>query len=163
MNKEELGERIARERINKGMSQKTLADTIGVSRGYIAQIERGREPSEEILVKLITILGIPITELVDFEKLKVENEALANLMEIITPSMQFMSDTLQPEEMLELVRQQQESEALVDKFISASANLPMPVGPNGWEKLSKGDRKLVQEIINRLLKTSRYGEGVENG
>lgn len=163
MNAEEFGERVARERLKRGMSQQTLADTLGVSRGYIAQIERGREASKDIMANLVLALGIPIDELIDFAVVREKNEALAQLMDIVSPSIQFMSENLDPGQMLELAKEQEQNEEFFNKLIDAAGSIPAPTGPNGWETLTKGDRKLVQEIINRLLKSSRYGEGAENG
>lgn len=163
MNAEEFGERVARERIRKGMSQQALADLISVSRGYVAQIERGKKPSEDTFTNLIAVLGIPLADFFDMEKFRKENQAAAELMAIISPSMQLVSENLEPEKMLELVNQQKENEAFVNQFLASAIDVPMPSGPYGWDELSKADRKLVQQIINRLLKKTGKEEGPQHG
>lgn len=54
-----LGERIARLRKMKGLSQDELADLLGVSRGAISMYEiNKREPDYETLEKLATFFGV---------------------------------------------------------------------------------------------------------
>ena len=51
-------------RERKGLSQKALADRIGVSDAYITMLETGKRanPSLKILKKLAKALGVPVTE-----------------------------------------------------------------------------------------------------
>lgn len=54
-----LGQRIAKRRIQTGIRQNTLADKIGISNNYLSSIERGKEkPSLEIIVKICNVLGV---------------------------------------------------------------------------------------------------------
>ncbi len=52
-------------RQEKGLSQKALADQVGVTDAYITMLEGGKRknPSLEILKKLAKALGVPVTEL----------------------------------------------------------------------------------------------------
>jgi transcriptional regulator with XRE-family HTH domain len=56
-----FGELIAETRKKKGMSQKELAVSVGVSAPYLNDIEHGRRnpPAEEIVLKLAQILDLP--------------------------------------------------------------------------------------------------------
>jgi transcriptional regulator with XRE-family HTH domain len=49
----------------KGMTQRDLAETAGVTPGYIAQLEMGarKNPSLEVLRRLAKALGVPVTEM----------------------------------------------------------------------------------------------------
>ena len=55
------GERVIMFRKDKKLSQQELADAIGVSRGYIGDIERNRsEPSSNFLTLLASKLGVSV-------------------------------------------------------------------------------------------------------
>ena len=54
-----LGQRIARRRMQAGIRQNALADRIGISNNYLSSIERGKEkPSLEIIVKICNVLNV---------------------------------------------------------------------------------------------------------
>lgn len=64
----DLGRRIAQRREELGMSRKELADAVGISYPYLAQIETGyRLPSAKHQVTMSKILGISLDELFDTE------------------------------------------------------------------------------------------------
>jgi transcriptional regulator with XRE-family HTH domain len=52
-------------RQEKGLSQKALAEQVGVTDAYITMLETGKRknPSLDILKKLAKALGVPVTEL----------------------------------------------------------------------------------------------------
>lgn len=52
-------------RQEKGLSQKALAEQVGVTDAYITMLESGKRknPSLDILKKLAKALGVPVTEL----------------------------------------------------------------------------------------------------
>lgn len=61
----------------KGLTQEALAECVGVSSGYIGQIERGETmPSAMTLSELIEVLGIDANRLFydDSEKMSISNE-----------------------------------------------------------------------------------------
>lgn len=61
-----LGKKIIRFRKQKKMTQLQLADAIGVSRGYIAKIERGKKrPEIKTLALIANELGISVIELLE--------------------------------------------------------------------------------------------------
>lgn len=74
-----LGETIKRARMDKGLSQKELADFLGKTPTYISIIERGTQmPSHELLIKLGDKLDLPYPLLVllatDIEEVPVQNK-----------------------------------------------------------------------------------------
>jgi transcriptional regulator with XRE-family HTH domain len=55
----EAGRRVKRYRTSRNLTQQQLADSIGTSRGYLAEIERGvKEPSFNFLRKLLEMTGL---------------------------------------------------------------------------------------------------------
>lgn len=60
-----LGTMIRERRREMGLTQRDLADDVGVSNGYIARIEiGGRSPGAKILFKISEVLQIPSAELI---------------------------------------------------------------------------------------------------
>ena len=56
-----MGERIAKLRRSKGLSQAKLARILGLSTNTIAMYEQGRrEPSVSIIIALSTVLGVTL-------------------------------------------------------------------------------------------------------
>jgi len=61
---EPVGIRIKRERLAREMTQRQLADRIGVGVPHVSKVEAGREsPSDELLVKIAEVLEIDPGEL----------------------------------------------------------------------------------------------------
>lgn len=61
---ESVGERIKRERLDAGLTQRELADRIGVGVPHVSKVEAGREsPSDDLLVKIADVLEIDAGEL----------------------------------------------------------------------------------------------------
>ena len=59
-----LGAMIRERRREMGLTQKDLADDIGVSDGYIARIEiGGRSPGSKTLIKISEVLQIPLSDI----------------------------------------------------------------------------------------------------
>ena len=53
------GENVANRRRELGISQKTLAETLGISPGYLSKIERNRmRPSYDVCNKIYAVLSI---------------------------------------------------------------------------------------------------------
>lgn len=60
--------KIQKYRMNKGLSQENLADEVGLSPGYISEIENGRKrASIKSLEKIAKALGVPLTALMEDE------------------------------------------------------------------------------------------------
>lgn len=58
--KEEIGRRIKRIRVERGLTQKELASKVGIDFTYIGKIERGEQlPSLKILLKIADALSLP--------------------------------------------------------------------------------------------------------
>jgi transcriptional regulator with XRE-family HTH domain len=54
-------------REKKGLSQKALAERVGVTDAYITMLETGtrKNPSLDVLKRLAKVLGVPVTELLE--------------------------------------------------------------------------------------------------
>lgn len=65
MNDTELiGQRIKRERLSKSLTQRALAERVGVGTPHISKVEAGREnPSDELLQKIAEVLDCEFDEL----------------------------------------------------------------------------------------------------
>ncbi len=62
------GERIRRYRKMKGLTQKSLAERIGLAESAVRNYELGlRDPSQETLAALSDALGVPLSALDDYE------------------------------------------------------------------------------------------------
>lgn len=87
MNENRIGSFIQLSRKEKGMTQKDLADRIGVSDKTISKWENGNSvPDTEILTSLCQSLDISVNELLSGEKLPVENysvKAEENMMNLL--------------------------------------------------------------------------------
>ena len=63
-----IGERIKQLRLERGWTQETLANLLGVSRLAVARWETGeRRPRKKYLDKLAEVFGIPMEELLGVE------------------------------------------------------------------------------------------------
>jgi transcriptional regulator with XRE-family HTH domain len=61
---EPIGQKIKRERLSHDMTQRILAEKVGVGAPHISKIEAGREsPSDELLQKIAEALGCDFDEL----------------------------------------------------------------------------------------------------
>lgn len=58
------------DRKNKGLTQEEYAKVLGITRGTLSHLERGREPSIDTSKKLSIFFGKPISELVGNDKIK---------------------------------------------------------------------------------------------
>ena len=59
MDANSVGERIRRARMSSGLQGKALAETVGISRPYLTQIERGlRTPASDLLTRLANVLQV---------------------------------------------------------------------------------------------------------
>jgi transcriptional regulator with XRE-family HTH domain len=58
--RESIGERLKRERVERGMSQRGLAARVGVGHPYISKIEAGRDtPSDALLERIAEVFEMP--------------------------------------------------------------------------------------------------------
>ncbi len=61
---EPVGQRIKRERLMRDMTQRMLAEAVGVGVPHISKVEAGREnPSDELLRKIAYLFGCDFDEL----------------------------------------------------------------------------------------------------
>jgi transcriptional regulator with XRE-family HTH domain len=67
MSPKKLSRMIQQLREAKGMTQRDLATRVGVTPGYIAQLELGQKknPSVPVLRRLARALGVPVGELLE--------------------------------------------------------------------------------------------------
>lgn len=154
MNQKKFGELIANKREMLGFSQGTLAKTIGVSRPYISQIESGaKKAGPETIIKIMSALNIPIEDLYDAgspeEISEEEMVLLGSTMPFITKIAEYLTP-IQFTEVMSLLSRSMEAQSSVQVDLKKE---PMLVGPEGWQGLSKEDKRLVQRIVNRLNKS----------
>lgn len=82
--KEPLGERIRRLRKERNLSQTFLADAVGVTFGWISQIEQDKaKASPELLNKIAAALQLPIRELLQDEDQHMELISRIRLIEVL--------------------------------------------------------------------------------
>lgn len=61
---ETIGQRIKRERLDHDLTQRELAEAVGVGVPHISKLEAGREnPSDELLDKIAQLFGLDTDEL----------------------------------------------------------------------------------------------------
>jgi repressor LexA len=83
-NDESIGDRIRATRVNKGMTQQQVADSIGVTYQNISQYERGlRKPKNETLIQIADALGVSVYELIGFNGANTDDVPLAVLQQQI--------------------------------------------------------------------------------
>jgi len=146
-----LGLYIAQHREAKGISQKSLAGAVGISRPYLTQIENGtRTPSDQVLQQLFQALGIPIEQAM--------NDLLAGALEpqvlqmLTGPAQAYdlLNRYLTPEQLTEVMAafgSQEQIAAMAHVIVNEE---PVSGGPDRWLELSKKDRALVNRLVNRL-------------
>lgn len=61
---ETIGQRIKRERLSRGLTQRQLAEAVQVGVPHISKVEADREsPGDDLLVRLAAVLGVDPDEL----------------------------------------------------------------------------------------------------
>lgn len=71
-----VGQKINIERMKKGLSEKALAKKLGVSEGFIKEVEQGkRVVNEKIIERISKILGANLNDLDLVEEIKMEDKA----------------------------------------------------------------------------------------
>ena len=79
---ESIGDRIRETRVNKGLTQQQVADSIGVTYQNISQYERGlRKPKNETLLQIADALGVSVYELIGFNGANTNDVPLAVLQQ----------------------------------------------------------------------------------
>jgi transcriptional regulator with XRE-family HTH domain len=65
MASDSLGQRIKQERLKRGLTQRELADAVGITVPYMSKIEANREtPTDEKLVRVAEVLRLNADELI---------------------------------------------------------------------------------------------------
>ena len=148
-----IGLAIGSKREALGISQQALADRVGLSRPYISQVESGtKKPSDDALLRIMAALGMNYTDFGTSETIAFLSDEERAMMDAGMPFISKLIEYLTPEqfnEVMHLLDQTGEAQAAMQSHLKSE---PMPSGPDGWLNLSKEDRRLVQRIVNRLLK-----------
>jgi transcriptional regulator with XRE-family HTH domain len=160
--KEAFGLFIAKHREARGLSQTALAKAVGISRPYLTQIEGGKRlPSDEKFIALITALGTSMEAFMrEFLTGEIPDDQLESLA-VLVRSFDSLQEHLGPEAMAAVI----EAQPTLDQMSASLATLgglPAVPGPDGWVDLVPEDRRLVQRLVNRLLK-DRARKEVRNG
>lgn len=157
-----FGAFLGRKRQEQGLTQTALARAAGISRPYLTQIENGqRMPSEDVVQKLLVMVGAPfdqfITEVMGPGLSDEQQKAALSLVAPVTS----LAAHMPPEELLQFLNEMSSVERMAaDMMKLAPEDMERPLGgPDGWLELSAEDRKLVQRIVNRLLKEHRDTAG----
>lgn len=145
-----FGQFIARHREQRGLTQAALAEAVGISRPYLAQIEGGKRlPSDEVTERLLILSGASMqafmNEVVGAALTEEQSSALGSLL----APWDSINAQLTPEQMLELSRDFMSAEQM-GAALGKLSGLEAQLGPEGWSELDKEDRRLVQRLINRL-------------
>ncbi|KLU62967.1 HTH-type transcriptional regulator SinR [Peptococcaceae bacterium CEB3] len=77
-----IGQRLARLRDEKGLSQTALAELVGTTDKYINDIEHGRPGGIALLAKIAAVLDVPLEEVYRKGKKEGENMEKQTLIEI---------------------------------------------------------------------------------
>jgi DNA-binding XRE family transcriptional regulator len=62
-----MGQRLAEARRSRGLTQQQVADRMGVTKGRVSQIERGRISSQDVLVRFAEALGGRLRQAIFFD------------------------------------------------------------------------------------------------
>ena len=150
MDSNALGLLIAQARQERGLTQAAAAELAGISRAYLTQIENGRRtPSDATAQKLLVAVGVSMEDLLDQLRGVVPDQEIDALSQV-TRGYDALTKFLTPDELGEVVGTLGEFSDLDAAFRVLSNEAPAP-GPEGWSRLSKEDRRLVQRMVNRLL------------
>ncbi len=145
-----FGQYLGQRRSQLGLSQKAVAEAVGISRPYLTQIENGtRTPGDDTTARLLKALGIPL------------EQAMQDLLaDKLDPNMlNSLSSTMHAFDLLQTYLTEDQFREVASALgtpeqVAANAQFllteePVP-GPDGWLDLSKEDRRLVQRMVNRL-------------
>ncbi|MBZ9633144.1 helix-turn-helix domain-containing protein [Clostridium sp. FP1] len=130
----DIGSKIKEYRNKEGLTQVELANKANISRSYLGDVEKNRyNASVETLQKIAAALGIPVSELLTTEeRLDLATGSLNEINQTI--AQYYVSNT---------------NETNIEELqLDAETNLLM----NKIKKLSKKERKIVDVLVNQLLK-----------
>ncbi len=89
-----FGERLKKERTNKGWSQEKLAEQLFVSRQSVSKWETGQNyPSIEIIIKISDLFDVTIDELLRSDD-ELTNKVIKDSKQLAYPKLKFMFDVL---------------------------------------------------------------------
>jgi transcriptional regulator with XRE-family HTH domain len=82
----DVGERLRELRVKAGLSQRDLADLVGVGFPHISKVESGKErPSDDLLRSVALHLDVEVDELLILAE-RLPDEATADLLKIVSGS-----------------------------------------------------------------------------
>lgn len=156
-----LGQLLKEARTKQDLTQARLAREVGVSDSYLVHIEAGRRiPSEAVLRKLARALHLPPSDLIattlHADKLEHDREELHRIGErrfnealaIAQQHAITLSEEARSE--LALLYADNPYSPLPVSFTEEGEPIFTVTGPEGWSDLNKQDKRLVQQLINRL-------------
>jgi len=146
-----LGLYIAQHRDALGLTQKGLADAVGISRPYLTQIENGsRKPSDDTLQRLFRALGIPVKQAMDDLLADQLDPHVLQTISGAVHAFDLMGRYLTEEQLAEVLSAFGSAEQIAAMAHLVVNEQPISGGPDRWLELGKEDRRLVQRIVNRL-------------
>lgn len=164
MDKQEaFGLFVAKHRQARGLSQASLAKAVGISRPYLTQIENGKRlPSDEKFMALLLALNASMEEFIrEFLTGEVPPDQLESMV-VLVRGLDALQEHLTPEELTKVMEAQPTTEQM-SASLATLGGLPAPPAPDGWIDLSAEDRRLVQRLVNRLLKDGNTAKETNDG
>ncbi len=160
-----IGERIKALRKEKGITQKELADRLGVSASMVGQYETGvRKPKYETIQKIANSLGITTAEFADMSPISPSLSSMLVLLEEVDNSIRTKQKG--PNESIPLSdneRQKLKKAAELYKLIpgelsqSEYFNYLMTIALNGFfDKLNFQGKRKALEMLQELTEDSDY-------
>lgn len=160
-----IGERIKALRKEKGITQKELADRLGVSASMVGQYETGvRKPKYETIQKIANSLGITTAEFADMSPISPSLSSMLVLLEEVDNSIRAKQKG--PNESIPLSdneRQKLKKAAELYKLIpgelsqSEYFNYLMTITLNGFfDKLNFQGKRKALEMLQELTEDSDY-------
>lgn len=153
----ELGTLMRAKRAELKISQQQLANKLGVDRTFISHIENGRKkPTEQMLFRILNALGIPLTDILTDEEVQCLTPEMGLLLNNAQDITFFLGENLEPEKNADFVHWLGgNAERIATAMQAVMTELPLQAAPSGWALLSDQERKVIQELINIILKNRK--------
>lgn len=180
---ETVGQVLKRLREDRKLSKSRLSREAGVSDAYIVQIEKGdRSPSETVLRRLAHVLRVPPHQLLvpagvySPETVEDAERSAANILERFRE----YGEPIHPDTLDRLLGREYERIDAYERMTERDwvevengrqgADLDLPADvywgwnkpldvwpPENWDKLNDADCRMVQQLINRLVRSEDSG------
>lgn len=149
-----LGERIKQARKNKGFTQKTLGDLVGVVTGTIQQYELGkRQPRDEQLQRIASVLDVSVGYLQGYEKERIIIPGRLKIITVNDPESEYMQYRIEAEDE---EAYKQGLQIIESAGVSVQAHTPQALVLAAMDKLNYNGQQKVVERAEELAEIPRY-------